>query len=294
MNDYIIATASTADLTPEYVSEHHIPFIPYTFTIDDVEYKDDLTPESRAELYRMMRADKQPHTSAISVYAYHEFFKKLMDTGKDVLFTDMSRAISSSIENGQMAARQIQEEYPNQRIYFLDSFCITGGLNLFVKQLVQRHEDGMSYDDVIAWGEAHKKEYIHRFMVDDLKWLRRGGRLSNASAIVGTLLSIKPLIYVANNGSLISFETVRGRKKCLKRLIDTMKDDLADYTSDEEMTIINSDCLSDAEAVRDEIRKVYPQLANANITTMTLGPVIAAHCGPDFIAIIYHGKPRVM
>ncbi len=294
MSEYLIATASTSDLNPEYVKEHNIPFIPYTYFINDKEYKDDLSPESRTELYCMMREDEQPHTSAIPVFAYHEFFKSLMDTGKDVIYTDMSRAISSSIENGQMAAKQIQKEYPNQKFYFLDSFCITGGLSLFVKQLVQRHEAGMSYEDVIAWGEAHKKEYIHRFMVDDLKWLRRGGRLSNASAIVGTLLSIKPLIYVAENGSLLSFETVRGRKKCLHHLIETMKDDLADYTADEEITIINSDCLSDAEAVRDEIKEMYPQLANANITTMTLGPVIAAHCGPDFIAIIYHGKNRVM
>ena len=294
MREYILATASTADLSPEYMKEHNIPFIPYTFTIGDKVFVDDCTEETKAMIYREMRNGKIVGTSAITEYAYYEFFKQLMTTGKDVIYVDMSRAISSSIQHAEMAANRIRKEFSDQRFYFLDSFCITGGLNLFFKQLVRRHEEGVSYEELIEWGEAHKREYIHRFMVDDLSWLRRGGRLSNASAIIGTLLSIKPEIYVTNDGKLVSYSTKHGRKKVIHALVDSMKEDLADYSADEEITVMHTDTLKDVEWLIGLIRETYPQLKDAEITVTTLGPTIAAHVGPGFMAVVYHGTQRIM
>ena len=294
MQDYLIATASTSDLEASWLNEHHIPFISYSFIIDGKAYNDDCTLQTKQFVYEQMRAGKMLNTSAISEYAYYEFFKELMSQGKDVLYIDMSRAISSSIENAEIAAESIRKKFPDQKLYFLDSYCITGGLKLFIKQLVKKHEDGESFEDLIAWGEEHKKEYIHRFMVDDLHWLSRGGRLSNATAVVGTMLAIKPMLYVDNEGKLISFGQAHGRKKCFKQLIESMKDDLADYSADEEITIISADDREDCEKLIEDIKNAYPQLSNAEFTITDLGPTICAHVGPGFAAIIYHGKPRVM
>ena len=294
MSDYIIATVSTADLTAEYMKEHDVPFIPYTYTIDEDIFVDDCTQESRKALFAAMREGKMPSTSQISKFAYYEFFKELLGTGKNIIFVDMSRAISNSIANAESAIEDVMPKFPNQKLHFIDSYCITGPLGLFVKQLVKRKEEGASFEEVVTWGEAHKKEYIHRFMVDDLQWLRKGGRLSNASAIVGTLLSIKPLLYVTDEGELVAYNKIHGRKKCLHALVDSMKDDLAEYTASEEINIIEADDYEDAVSIRETIKETYPELEHANITIITLGPVIAAHVGPDFIAIAYHGTKRIM
>jgi len=178
----------------------------------------------------------------------HEFLKEILEAGNDVLFVDMTRALSSSINNAERAIKSLSEEFPDRKISLLDSYCVTGGLALFLKQLVKRHEEGWDYDQVVEWGNAHKFEYIHRFMVEDLQWLRRGGRLSNASALLGTILSIKPLIYIPDSGKLVSFKQVRGRKKALHSLIDSCADDIADYTKDEEILIIHADAYEDAVA----------------------------------------------
>lgn len=291
MREYILATASTADLTSDYLNDHNIPYIPYTFTIDDKVFTDDCSEETKAMLYREMRSGKSVGTSAITEYAYYEFFKGLMDTGKDVIYVDMSGAISSSIQHAEQAVKTIRKEYPDQKIWFIDSYCITGGLALFFRRLVAMHENGASYDEVVEWGETHKKEYIHRFMVDDLQWLRRGGRLSNASAVIGTMLSIKPEICVDNNGKLVSYGTKHGRKKVMRSLVDALKDDMSEATASE-IVVIHTDTPEDAQKLSDSIRETYPQLKDAAIQIMTLGPTIAAHVGPGFLAIAYHGTHR--
>ena len=293
MDDYIIATVSTADLTAAYMQEHNIPFISYTYSIDEEILVDDCTPESRKALFAAMRDGKMPSTSQISKFAYYDFFKKLLETGKNVIFVDMSRAISNSIANAESALEDVLPKFPNQKFHFIDSYCITGPLGLLVQKLVTMKENGASFDEVVTWGEKHKKEYIHRFMVDDLQWLRKGGRLSNASAMVGTLLSIKPLLYVNNDGQLVAYNKIHGRKKCLRALVESMKDDLAEYSTDE-ITIIEADDYEDAEHLRELIIETYPEFENKEIPIMTLGPVIAAHVGPGFLAIGYHGTQRVM
>ena len=210
MSEYVIATASTSDLSSVYLYGHNVPFISYTYEIDGEVFRDDCREESHRRLIEAMREGKAPNTSQIPEFAYYEFFKGILDQGKDLIYTDMSRAISSSISNAERAIKTVKAEYPERKICFIDSYCITAGLALFVKQLVKRRNEGCTFEETVAWGEAHKKEFIHRFMVDDLQWLRRGGRLSNASAIVGSLLSIKPLLYVKNDGTLVAFDKIRG------------------------------------------------------------------------------------
>lgn len=286
MQDYIIATSSTSDLPRTYLEAHNIPFISYTYTIGDTLFEDDCREESRQKVYEGMRNGDRLKTSMINEFVYYDFFKSLLDTGKDVIFLDMSQKMSVSFVNANKAAEMIRAEYPERRLYVMDTLCISGGLGLLVENMVSRKEAGMGYDEVIAWGEAHKLKIAHRFTVDDLNYLKEGGRVSNAAALVGSLLSVKPVLYVPDGGTLDVAQKVRGRKKALAAILDGVKGDLAEADPDGlEIHILHADCMEDAEFVRGEIKKAYPTVGEISISN--LGVVIGAHCGPGLLTIFY-------
>ncbi len=291
MRDYVIAVSSTADLNTDWLSRHQVPFIPYHFVMDGVEYKDDCREETKQMVYDKMRNGFMLTTSAISQFEYFDFFEQIIKQDKDLIYLDMCSALSSSINNAAAAVERIREKYPDSRIYFLDSFAVTGILGVLVKDLVSMKEAGCSMDEVIAYGEANKFNYIGRFMVDDLEWLRRGGRLSNASALLGTLLAIKPMIYVSKEGKLVAYGKAHGKRKTWSALISGMKNEMNEETVKHDVTVIHSGTEEDAEIFRNMIAKEYPHLAD-RLSIMTLGPVITAHVGPGFMAVVYYGKER--
>ena len=286
MNDYIIATSSTSDLPRTYLEAHNIPFISYTYTVGNRLYEDDCREETRAVVYAGMRNGDQLKTSMINEFVYEDFFRNLMETGKDILFLDMSREMSVSFANATKAAEIVRAEYPNQRLVVMDTYCISGGLGTLVDNLVRRQEAGASLDDVIAWGEENKLKIAHRFTVDDLNYLKAGGRVSNSAALVGSLLSIKPVLYVPDRGTLDVAKKVRGRKAALQAILSGILNDLSriDATGTT-VHILHADCRSDAEWVRDEIRKAHPEAGE--ITISGLGVVIGAHCGPGLLTVFY-------
>ena len=286
MNDYIIATTSTSDRPRTYLDEHNIPFLSYTYTVNDELVTDDCREESRAAVYAGMRKGDLLKTSMINEFVYYDFFKSLLDTGKDVIFLDMSQKMSVSYENSRKAAERIAEEYPDRTLYVMDTRCISGGLGLLVHDMVRLMEEGKSFDEVVAWGEENKLKIAHRFTVDDLKYLKMGGRVSNASALVGTLLNVKPVLYVPEVGTLDVVQKVRGRKAALNSILSGILNDLSQVeTAGREMHILHADCLKDAEFIRDEVKKAYPDMGEITITS--LGVVIGAHCGPGLLAIFY-------
>ena len=286
MPDYIIATSSTADLPRTWLDQHGIPFIPYSFTVNDEVQEDDCREESRAAMYAKMRDGALLKTSMINEFTYSEFFKKLLDTGKNVIFLDMSREMSASYQNSMSAAEAVRPLYPDQELYIMDTRCISGGLGTLVVNMVRRMEDGESYRDVIAWGEENKLRIAHRFTVDDLKYLKMGGRVSNASALVGSLLGIKPVLYVPDRGTLDVVKKARGRKAALKSIRDGILNDFSKLDpAGTEVHILHADCLADAEYIRDEIKSAYPQVGEITITQ--LGVVIGAHCGPGLLTVFY-------
>ena len=287
MSDYIIATSSTSDLTRTYLEAHNIPFIPYTYTVGSAVFEDDCREESRAKVYAGMRNGDLLKTSMISEFTYEEFFRELLRTGKNVIFLDMSKKMSVSFENANQAAGNVRPEFPSQTLYIMDTLCISGGLGLLVQSMVRRMEEGMGFSEVIAWGEANKLKIAHRFTVDDLNYLKAGGRVSNASALVGTLLSIKPVLYVPDGGTLDVTKKVRGRKAALRAILDGVRHDLAACDANGlEIHILHADCKSDAEYVRDTIRAEFPQVGDIVITS--LGVVIGAHCGPGLLTVFYY------
>lgn len=286
MQNYLIATASTADLPRTWLDEHGIPFISYQYTINDEAFWDDCREETRAEVYRGMRAGDLLKTSMINEFAYVEFLSGLLEGGKDVIFLDMSQKMSTSYENCRAAAAKVREKFPDRRLYVMDTRCISGGLGVLVMNMVRRMESGLSFDEVIAWGEEHKLKIAHRFTVDDLKYLKMGGRVSNASALVGSLLSIKPVLYVPDGGTLDVVVKARGRKAALNNIRDGILHDLSKIdATGTGFYILHADCHDDAAYIRDEIRKAYPEVGE--ITISSLGVVIGAHCGPGLLAVFY-------
>ena len=286
MRDYLIATASTADLTSDYLEDHQIPFIRYTYTVNDTVVEDDCRESSRAAVYKGMRNGDILQTSMISEEIYYGFFEGLLETGKNVLYLDMSRKMSASFENALHAAEKIREKYPAQTLYVMDTFCISGGLGLLVKNLVRMKEEGRSFEEVTAWGEENKLKIAHRFTVDNLNYLKRGGRVSNSAALIGTLLSIKPVLYVPDGGTLDVVQKAHGRKAALKAIVDAVLHDLSQIDpTGLEINILQADCRADAEHVADEIRRKYPSVGRIEITG--LGVVIGAHCGPGLLTVFY-------
>ena len=291
MANYIIATSSTSDLTRDWLDGHNIPFIPYTYTIGSDLLEDDCREESRAKIYAGMRRGDLLKTSMINEFMYTDFFRKLLKTGKDVIFLDMSQKMSVSYKNALSAAEKVRKEFPGQTLYVMDTLCISGGLGLLVQSMVSRMEAGMGFDEVIAWGEANKLKIAHRFTVDDLNYLKAGGRVSNASALVGSILNIKPVLYVPDRGTLDVAKKVRGRKNALKLITDCVLRDLraVDCTGTE-VHILHADCFDDAAQLRDAIRAEFPMVGNIEITS--LGVVIGAHCGPGLLTVFYFCNGR--
>ncbi|MBO7422387.1 MAG: DegV family protein [Oscillospiraceae bacterium] len=287
MANYIIATSSTSDLPRTWLEDHRIPFISYSYTVKDKLYEDDCREETRDAVYVGMRQGDLLKTSMINEFVYYDFFKELMDTGKDVIFLDMSQKMSVSFVNANKAAEKIRMDYPDQKLYVMDTLCISGGLGLLVEHMVERMEKGMSYDEVIAWGEENKLKIAHRFTVDDLKYLKAGGRVSNAAALVGSMLNIKPVLYVPDGGTLDVVKKARGRKAALKAILDSVLHDLSQVPDPTGLRIhiLQADCRADAETVRDGILAVYPQVGEITITS--LGVVIGAHCGPGLLTVFY-------
>ena len=286
MYDYTIATSSTSDLPRTWLEEHGIPFIAYSYTVGETLCQDDCREETRAAVYAGMRRGDLLKTSMINEYAYYDFFRELLSRGKDLIFLDMSQKMSVSYVNANAAAEKLRSEFPERRLYVMDTLCISGGLGLLVEQMVLRAENGASFEDVIAWGEENKLKIAHRFTVDDLNYLKAGGRVSNASALVGSLLDIKPVLYVPDRGTLDVAQKVRGRKKALRAILDGVLHDLSEIDpTGLEFHILQADCVADAEFIRDEIKKAYPQVGRITITG--LGVVIGAHCGPGLLTVFY-------
>lgn len=286
MPNYIIATSSTSDLPRTYLDAHQIPFIPYSYSVGEQLFEDDCREETRLSVYQGMRSGDRLRTSMINAYLYADFFRSLLDSGKDVIFLDMSQKMSVSYENSKQAAEMIREEYPDRRLYIMDTRCISGGLGLLVSNMVDRMESGMGFDEVIAWGEENKLRIAHRFTVDDLEYLKAGGRVSNAAALIGGMLQIKPVLYVPDRGTLDVAQKVRGRKSALKAILTGVLNDLAEIdATGVEVHILHADCEADASYVRDKIQKAHPEIGP--VTISGLGVVIGAHCGPGLLTVFY-------
>ena len=289
MKDYVIITDNTCDLDEEFYKAHNIPVIVLPYSIDDIVYGSD-NKMSMKDFYNSMRDGKMPTTMAANPETYHSTFKKYLDEGLDVLYLAFTSALSSSCGNAILAANELNEEYTDNSVTVIDTLCASMGEGLILYKAVMLKEEGKSLEEVAKYVEDNKLKVCHYFTVNDLNHLHRGGRVSKATAIVGTLINVKPVLHVPNAGTLVSVCNVRGRKKSLTTLINNMEERTKGIISEDDVVMIaHGDCIEDAEFVADEIRNKF---GIKNIIISYASQTIGSHTGPGLIALFFMGNGR--
>ncbi len=287
MNDYVIITDTCCDLPEEYTTKHHVDIIPICFELDGTVYGDeiDLSPK---EFYAKMRAGFMPTTMACNPDAVSRHFKKFLEQGTDVLYCCFSSGLSSSFNTASIVAKELSEEYPERKIAVVDSLCAAMGEGLFVHKAVCNKESGMSFEDNVAWLEENKLHVCHQFTVDDLHHLHRGGRVSKTTAIIGTMINVKPVLHVDNEGKLSSLSNVRGRKKSIHTLMDNMAKTMGDYENDI-IFISHGDCEDDANYLAEKVKERF---GIKDVMINYVCPTIGAHSGPGTLTLFFMGETR--
>ena len=284
---YIISTDSTADLSVSYVKEHGISVQFLSYAFGDTVYGADNQMEAHA-FYERMRSGEMPTTNACIPDEVEQSFEAYLKEGYDILHISFSSGLSASYNNARIAANELAERYPDRKIVLVDSLCASLGQGLLVHYVVTMKESGKSLDEVVTWLEENKLHLCHQFTVDDLFHLHRGGRVSKATAILGTLINVKPVLHVDDEGHLTSVCNVRGRKKALLKLIEIMGEQMEGFTNDI-IFISHGDCPEDAQFVADQIKARY---GIDNFLIDYVSPTIGAHSGPGTVALFYLGKTR--
>ena len=290
MSDFIILTDSSADLSAEMAQELDIQVIPLSFIMKGRTYRD--FPDNREMdphlFYEALRQGEEATTAAVNVGQYTEALEPLLQAGKDVLILAFSSGLSATYNSSRLAVEELREKYPERKLYTVDTLCASLGQGLLVWYAAKARERGGTIEEVRDWVEDRKLNLCHQFTVDDLHFLKRGGRISAATALVGSVLQVKPVLHVDNEGHLVNIGKVRGRQAALKALVDRMEATAIDSGS---LTVFIShgDCLEDAQTVAGMVKKRF---GVQNICINYVGPVIGAHSGPGTVALFYIGTNR--
>ena len=288
MSDYVIVTDSSADLPASLVQELGVEVLPLSFTVQGKtyhNYPDDREMDPKV-FYKMLRDGEMATTSAVNVAEYTNMLEPFLQAGKDVLVLAFSSGLSTTYQSSVIAVNELSEQYPDRKIYTVDTLCASLGQGLLVWHAVQEQKKGKSIEEVRDWVEENKLHLCHWFTVDDLHFLKRGGRISAATAVVGTMLSIKPVLHVDDEGHLISMGKARGRGASLTALVDHMEKTVTDVDT---VFISHGDCLADAEKVAADVKKRF---GTKDVVINNVGPVIGAHSGPGTLALFFLGTKR--
>ncbi len=291
---YVISGCSTADLSPEHFQSRGIEYVCFHYTMDGVERPDDLGKTmSFDDFYAAMVAGADTKTSQVSAGEYIAHFEKFLAEGKDILHLTLSSGISGSYMSACAAAQTLSEKYPERKIRIVDSLAASSGFGLLLDKLADLRDEGMAFDELADWAEAHKKEMHHWFFSSDLTFFVKGGRVSKTAGAIGGILGICPLLNVDVEGHLIPREKIRPKKKVIRRIVDVMKEHAAGGTSySGKCFISNSACYEDARAVADLVEAEFPNL-NGKVIINHIGTTIGSHTGPGTVALFYWGDERV-
>lgn len=293
MSDYIISACSTADLSKEQFEKYDVKYVCFHFNIDGETYPDDLGQSiAFSEFYDRMKNGSDTSTSQVNPEQYIEFFTKYLDEGKDILHLTLSSGISGTYNSAMIAKEELEEKYPDRKIYVIDSLAASVGYGMLMHELSEKRAAGVSIDDLAVWVEENKLKIHHWVMVSDLKWLVKGGRVSKVSGVLGSMLNICPIIYINNEGKLIPNEKVRTKKKALSRVVDMMVENADNGTDyDGKCYIAHSNCMEDALAVKSMIEEKFPNLRD-KVVINNIGTVIGSHTGPGTVVPVFWGKVR--
>ncbi|GAA0182196.1 DegV family protein [Clostridium sediminicola] len=290
MSNYKIITDSTSDLSLELVSQMDVHIIPMIYTIDGKDYHNTVDEKelSSHDFYNLMRKGKNTSTVQINGEIFKNEVRQYLDAGLNILYLVFSSGLSGTYNSVKIASEDLKEEYPERKIIIVDTLAASMGEGLLVYYADELYKQGKTIEETSKWVEDNKLNLAQWFTVDDLHFLNRGGRVSTTAAVVGTLLSIKPVLHVDDEGHLIMMEKVRGRKQSLKILVDHMEKVII---NPEKQTIFIShgDCPKDCEYVKKLIKERF---GIEKMYSNTIGPVIGSHSGPNTIALFFLGEKR--
>lgn len=289
MSNFVISTDSTASLPKDYLEENHIAIHPLHYYIDEEEYGMDIGKElTDKEFYDSIRNGKMPTTSATNPGYIREVMTKQLEEGYDILHIGFSSGISSSYNNAAMVGRELQEAYPDRKIIVIDSLSAECGQALLVCNAVEMKKQGKSLEEIAAWVEKAKPHIVHHFTVEDLFHLVRGGRLAKSTAIIGTALSIQPILHVDDEGKLSNIAKARGRRKAMKMLVDGIAENTIGIET-KQVYLSHSDCLEEAQLLETMVKEKYP---DAETRILPISPTVGAHTGVGTLVVSYYGNKR--
>lgn len=290
MADYRIFTDSTTDLPAALADELELIVLPLSFTVNGKTYHNYLDGREMTAraFYDHIRAGAMPTTSQINPDTFVEAFTPVLKAGEDVLYLAFSSGLSGTCQSAKIAAEQLREEFPDRKIVVIDTLCASLGEGLFAYYCAKKKQAGASFDELAAWAEENKLHLCHWFTVNDLHHLKRGGRVSAAAAVFGTMLNIKPVLHVDNAGHLIPVSKVRGRRQSIDALLHKMEE-LVTNPEEQVIFISHSDCFDEAEGLGEAIRK---KMHVKDVVINDIGPVIGSHTGCGTIALFFMGKER--
>ena len=287
MSDYVITVNSTVDLPKEWLQERNVPVIPLKYMMDGVSYVD-MDGLSAKEFFQKLRDGKMATTSQVNPEEAREAFEPFLKEGKDILHLGFSSGLSGTCNSMKIAAEELQEEYPDRKVIVIDTLCACLGEGLLLYYALKRKKEGMDIDQLAEWVEANKLHVCHDVTIDDLHHLQRGGRISKTVAVVGSIVQIKPIIHMDNNGYLQVIGKERGRKKSLQKIVDMALEQSRGWENDLVM-ITHGDCEEDANYVADLVRE---KMGIQEILVNNIGTVIGSHTGPGVVAVFCMGEKR--
>ncbi len=290
MSDYVLLTDSSCDLPQALADQMQLQVVPLTVDLDGELYRNYLDGREIGfhEFFERVVNAKAVKTSAVTSEQFMEIFEPLCQAGVDILYLAFSSGLSGTYNSGAAALRELSEKYPERKLYAVDSLCASLGEGLFVDLCWEKKQEGMNIDELRDYAESLKLHVCHWFTVNDLMYLKRGGRVSAATAIVGSVLSIKPVMHMDNDGHLIKVDIARGRKASLRALVAKMEQ-LAIEPEKQRVYICHGDCLADAEYVGSLVREKF---GITDVRINYVGPVIGAHTGPGVVSLFFVGKER--
>lgn len=288
MNDYVIFTDSACDLTPEVLAAWGVHSVSLAFRFDHMD-RDFLNEDMPIkDFYRYMREGHTAKTNAVNSEAFRQAFEPFLSAGNDILYLGFSSGLSTTFQQGKLAAEELSEAYPQRKIIALDTLCASAGEGLLLKLVLDKKNQGATLEEAVEYGRGLIPKLAHWFTVEDLVYLKRGGRVSSAVALVGGMLNIKPVMHVDNEGHLVKVGTVRGRKNSLAALADKLIE-TAEDPQNGTFFISHGDCEEDARALS---RMLVDKGANSVELITNVGTVIGAHSGPGTMALFFVAKER--
>lgn len=291
--NFILSCESTVDLPYSYVSGRNMPVLFYSYSIDGQEYPDDMgrDPEALPQFYRFLEEGKMPSTSQTNVLKYTEFFTELLEKG-DVLHIAFGSGMTPSVTNAMTAADALRKEFPNRKIIVVDSLCSSSGYGLLVDGAADMRDRGCTMEEIEQWLLDNRQKVHHQFFSTDLKYFRRSGRVSGATATIGSILNICPIMRLDDTGHIIAYDKARGKKRAIQRTIQEMEKHAENglrYSG--KCWICHSNSLADAQETKEAIRQKFPNISE-DIRICDIGTIIASHCGPGTVAVFFFGDER--